>query len=274
VETVGILLSSALVSAVVGALAGHWSQRRLATHQALVDYELAAKRRLYEALGPIRFQLLVASRDVVRRVRPHHERAWNMAPEGYYVSSTVYRLLRPLALAELVSRQMAIVDFSVDPAARELLRFESSVYRMLTSHDPLPYHTTLDWARETQHVFRDNLRLAACALIVDEAGSQPRVVDYSQFLERRTMDEPELVPLRRLFDGCQRNLTENPVLWVRIVGYAYACHWLVATQGQQLGFGALELDVRAMIAAVEDPEITAHVSEYPAIFDGVLTQPL
>ena len=52
-EVVGILISSALVSAVVGALAGHWSQRRLATHQAAVDYELVAKRRLYEALGPI-----------------------------------------------------------------------------------------------------------------------------------------------------------------------------------------------------------------------------
>lgn len=67
-----VVLSSALVSAVVGTIAAHLSQRRLATHQARVDYESAARRRLYEALGPLRFQLLIASRDVIRRVRPHH----------------------------------------------------------------------------------------------------------------------------------------------------------------------------------------------------------
>jgi hypothetical protein len=273
VDVVGILISSALVSAVVGAIAGHWSQRRLATHQARVDYELGAKRRLYEALGPIRFQLLIASRDVVRRVRPHHEGAWNMAADGYYASSFVYRLLRPLALAELVSRQMAIVDFSVDPAGRELLRFETSAYRMLTSHDPLPYHRHLDWARETQHVFRDNLRLAASALIVAEPGSEPKVVDYSQFLERRVLDEPELVPVRRVFGRCERNLTENPVWWVRVVGYAYTCRWLVESQGQQLGFGPQVLDVAAMVAAVDDAEILAHTSDYPEIFDRVLAEP-
>jgi hypothetical protein len=274
VEVVGILVSSALVSAVVGAIAGHWSQRRLASHQALVDYEATARLRLYEALGPIRFQLLIAARDVVRRVRPHHEQAWNLNVTDYYASSFVYRLLRPLALAELVSRQMAIVDFSVDPAARDLIRFEMSAYRMLTSYDPLPYHRHLDWAHETQHVFRDNLRLAASALIVSSPEGPARVVDYSQFLEHGIMDEPELRSLRRLFGGCDRNLTEIPVWWVRVVGYAYACSSLVESQGRQLGFGPQKLDVQKMIGAVSDPEIAEHVAEYPAIFDRVLAEPL
>jgi len=273
-EIAGILLSSALVSAVAGAIAGHVSQRRLAANQARVDYELAAKRRLYEALGPLRFQLLVAARDVVRRVRPHHTERWVMTPDGYYAGSFIYRLLRPLALAELVERQMAIVDFSVDPTGMELLRFEAAAYRMLTSRDPLPYHEHLDWSRETQHVFRDNLRLAASALITVGSGGEARVLDYSEFLQRQTVSDPALAPVRRLFAGCSHNLAENAVWWVRIVGYAYACKWLLDMQGTQLGFGVQDLDLAAMIAAVEDGEILAHASDYPAIYDHVLAEML
>ena len=271
-ETLGILLSSALISAIVGTVAGHLSQRRLAKHQAQIDYELIAKRRLYEALGPIRFQLLIAARDVVRRVRPHSAQAWNMEVDDYYVSSFIYRLLRPLALSELVERQMAIVDFSVDPAGRELLRFEISAYRILTASDPLPYHKGLDWSRETQHVFRDNLRLAASALIVHDPDGRQRVVDYSEFLQRAIMQVDSLSSLRRLFGSCKANLTENPVLWLRIVGYTYACLWLIEAQGTSLGFGPQQLDLRSMLGAVSDPEILAHLDDYPRIFDEVLAE--
>ena len=68
------------MSAVVGAVAAHLSQRRLAAYQARVNYELSARKRLYEALGPLRFQLLIAARDVIRRVGPHHARGLNMDP--------------------------------------------------------------------------------------------------------------------------------------------------------------------------------------------------
>jgi hypothetical protein len=64
---VPVLLSSAVVAAVVGAVAGYLSQRRLASHQARIDYELTAKRRLYEALGPLHFQLLIAARELASR---------------------------------------------------------------------------------------------------------------------------------------------------------------------------------------------------------------
>ena len=269
-----VVLSSALVSAVVGTIAAHLSQRRLATHQARVDYESAARRRLYEALGPLRFQLLIASRDVIRRVRPHHSREWNMNPDAYYASSFVYRLLRPLALVELVKRQMAIVDFSVDPSGRELLRFDASVYRLLTSDDPLPYHQHLDWARESQHVFRDNLRLAAIALITSDGDGTTRVMDYSEFLDHGTIRDAALEPVVSLISTCRHNLCENPVWWVRIVGYTYACRWLLETQGAELGFGPQELDISAMLRAVDDPEILAHAGDYPALFETVLDEPL
>jgi hypothetical protein len=48
---VAVVVSSARVSALVGGLVAYLSQRALATRQATLDYEYAAKKRLYEDTG-------------------------------------------------------------------------------------------------------------------------------------------------------------------------------------------------------------------------------
>ncbi len=57
-----VLLSSAVVAVIVGGLTTYFGQRRLAERQAQIDYESNARRRLYEAIGPLRLQLLFAAR--------------------------------------------------------------------------------------------------------------------------------------------------------------------------------------------------------------------
>ena len=161
-DTLAVVVLSGSIAAVVSAGATYLSQHALAARQARIGYQYAARKRLYEALGPLRFQLLMASRDVVRRVTGHAPpRRWNLDSAHYYGQSTMYRLLRPLAICILIERQMNAADFSVDPSGVRLLRFEVGAHRMLTNSDPLPYYTNIDWAIETQHVFRDNLRRAA-----------------------------------------------------------------------------------------------------------------
>lgn len=272
-ELPAVLLSSAVVSAIVSSLATYISQRRLATDQALVEYEFTARKRLYEAIGPLRFQLLMAARDFDRRVKPHHLADWDMS-NPYYLSSFVYRFLRPIAIAELIQQHVAVVDFSVDPTARQLLGFEAATYRLLGSDDALPFYPGFDWGSETQHVFRDNLRTAAVLLIRADPSGKARVVGYGEFCDANLISERRLSPVVQLFTSCERNLTENPVWWVRLVGYAYACAWLVAQQGSDLGFNTSEMDVREMIGAVDDRDILAHLDDYPAIFDKVLERPL
>jgi hypothetical protein len=38
-------------------------------------------------------------------------------------------------------------------------------------------HPAVDWARQTQHLFRDNLRAAAARLIIEEQ-DRPNVIGY------------------------------------------------------------------------------------------------
>ena len=276
---VGVLssvASSALVAAIVGALAGYLSQRSLAGRNARLTYEYAARKRLYEALGPLRFQLVLAAKDVLRRVAAHPGRGWNLDPRGYYGHSFVYRLLRPLTVCLLIEREINYADFSVDRDGVMLLKFQAAAYRMLSDEDPLPYYDGLDWSRETQHVFRDNLRIAAHRLIEEGADGRHIVMDYARFREvcPNPVADPAIAPLARLFLAGHRNLAESPVFWARVVGYAQVCQHLLATQGKAAGFGPTQLDTRAMLAATEDPQIQAHLGDYPAVFDAIIAQDL
>ena len=119
----------------------------------------------------------------------------------------------------LIQRQMNATDCSVDRSGVELLTFEVSAYRMLTSRDPFPDQDGLDWGRETQHVFRDNLRRAAL----------------------------------RLVEGCGDDLAANAVFWTRLVGYAYLCAGFVGKHGSGLGFTAHPVDVAAMMERAAFP---------------------
>lgn len=133
-----LLLSSAVVSAIVGGSITYFGQRRLAVRKAQIDYESNARRRLYEAIGPLRLQLLFAARDLASRVGAHLDAdAWNMKPREYYVKSFIYRLLRPLSIGMLIERQMSYADFTVDRQALDLLRFNTVAFRILTGSESI-----------------------------------------------------------------------------------------------------------------------------------------
>jgi hypothetical protein len=283
VDIVAVVVSSTLISAMVGGLVAYLSQRALASRQARLDYEYAAKKRLYEAVGPLRFQLVVAARDLASRVNSHlHSRLWVMTPSGYYVHSFLYRLLRPLAIGVLVERQMSYADFSVDPSSVDLLRFDRSAYRMLTGAEPFVrlradneahlYYNGLDWAEESQHIFRDNLRSAAMFLLTTGTGDRDVVMDYAEFRQQcpDPPKEPRLAGLAQLFGQNTNSILESPVFWMRLVGYAYCCQDYVIRHGPGIGVAIPDLDVHSLLEKTQDPQIQAHLNDYPAIFDVAL----
>ena len=272
-----VLVSSSLVAGIVATVTGYFTQRALAARQARIDYEYGAKKRLYEAVGPLRFQLLLACRDVVNRVDGHRRSMrWNMLPQDYYVHSFIYRLLRPLAISVLLERQMNYADFSVDPQPGRLLRFGASGYRMLTERDPLPHPIDIDWSRESQHLFRENLRLAALRLLREDRDGQEIVMDYSDF--KLACPDPladeAVAPLARIFARTSDSLAELPQWWLRLVGYAWACRTLISDDGKGAGVSVPPLQVPVLLALIKDPVITTHLAEYPQTFVEVTSKGL
>jgi hypothetical protein len=275
IDLTGALVSSAVVAAIVGGLSSFITQRYLLDRKARVDYEFMARKRLNEAIGPLRMQLLFSARDVVGRVQSHADTRWNMDPAAHFARSFIYRLLRPLALAQLIERQMSVADFSVDPDAIALLRFNRSAERMLSGDDVVSGHPDADWSTQSQHLFRDNLRVAAARLIV-EGDDMPTVLDYSRF--QQEVPDPEsdvsLRDLALIFRRCNANLTENPLFWLRVVAYAYTCHRLIADQGLSVGFENIPLDAEEMLRAVDDELMASQAAARVAVFDRILSKGL
>jgi hypothetical protein len=275
VDITGALVSSAVVAAIVGGLSSFLTQRYLLERKAQVDYEFMARKRLNEAIGPLRMQLLFSARDVVGRVRWHAGAQWNMNPSEHFARSFIYRLLRPLAVAQLIERQMSVADFSVDHAAIALLRFHRAAERMLSGDDVVLDHPAADWSTQSQHLFRDNLRAAAARLII-EGDDSAAVLDYSRF--QREVPDPEsdaaLRNLALIFRRCGSNLTENPLFWLRVVGYAYLCTRLIADLGVSVGFEDDPLRADEMLRAVDDELISSQASACVAGFDRILAKGL
>jgi hypothetical protein len=272
-EVITVVASSALVSAVVGALAGHLSQRHLAERQAQLDYEFNARKRLYEAIGPLRFQLLLACRDLLRRVKDHHRRKWNMDPSEYYARSFVYRILRPIALGELLERQLNFADFSLDLSAVELLRFNSAFHRTLTGAEVTLGHPNVDWSRQTQHLFRDNLRAAALTLVDTSRSPDDTVLTYADFQTKypNIVGEPHISALASLFANCAESLLDNPILWTRLVAYAAVCERFIDSQGADLGFAKRRVEIVEHVEAVDDEFLSERAKDLPTVIDALVT---
>ena len=282
------VVSSAVVAAVVGALSSFVTQRYLLVRKAqidaeamerkaLLDYQSLARQRLLDSIGPLRMQLLFGARDAVHRINSHgmSERGWNMDIGEHYARTTIYRILRPLAVAQLIERMMGVADFTVDEDAVGLLRFGTAAERMLSSGEVVMDHPRADWARQTQHLFRDNLRSAAARLIVD-GQDRPKVLGYEEFKTEipDPLRDDDVAALAELLRGCRLRMTENPIFWLRLVGYAYACRELIREQGVRISFSVPTLSPADLLRKVSDEHILLHVDDYVLAMQSVVEEGL
>jgi hypothetical protein len=274
---VATLLASSVIAAVVAGVFSYITQNRLLERKAEIDYKLPARQRLYEALGPLRLQFLFSARDIVGRVSNHPGTRWNMDPSEYYASSFIWRLLRALALGQLIERQMTVADFSVDPASLDLLRFKEAMEEMLTGGEVLMGHPGADWATQSQHLFGDNLQMAAATLLGPTDGGD-RVMDFARFAQAfpKPLQEPALADLARIFERCGRGgtLLDNPIFWLRVVGYSYVCQRLTVEHGAELGLRQRPFSVEQLLAGVKDEHISSRAAKYQATFDSIIENAL
>src|SRR5262245_28465519 len=108
---------------------------RLADEQAVRNarrsYEVDARKRLYESVEPLLFQLYEAAEGSYYRVmslvrsqrdgylgREATPRSRLLNPHGYYFNSTIYFLFLPFAICRLIQRSTTFVDLDLDDAIR------------------------------------------------------------------------------------------------------------------------------------------------------------
>jgi len=229
------------------------------------NYRAEAKKRLYVAVGPLRFQLLVAAAEWANRVVRigQGKYSYDMSVKGYFGRSTAYRLLRVLAVAELIERQVAFADFAVDPAMRSLLKFKRQAFLTLSSSIVSLGHPDEDWSNQTQHIFYDMLGIISSALIVQEAPVAPsRVIRFDEFVSM--VDDKDGVqrfePVPRLINGF--SLQAKPILWLRLLSLAQLCVGLLETHGTELDLEVDEMDLGQMLGVTRDEHVCANLKSY------------
>ncbi|WP_250633120.1 hypothetical protein [Pinirhizobacter soli] len=234
------------------------------------EYRSEARKRLYLAVGPLRFQLLNAASEAANRVlRVGDGLETDLSLNEYFGRSTAYRVLRVLALGELVERQIAYADFSVDPDMRSLLRFKRLAMACFSSSRVSLGHSQEDWNEQKQHVFQDNLGSLASLLIIPEKPSSPsRVMRFSEFNAAfvTSVHLSRLEPIPRLFASFSPK--SAPILWLRLLALMHLCAGLVEAQGAQLGLEAINMDVDALLKLSADAEITKRMDEYKQMLEG------
>jgi len=137
----------------------------------------------------------------------------------------------------MIERRTNYVDFSVDPSARVLLRFQTAAYEALTGGGHAFEGLPLNWAKETQHVFKGRLEHAASLLVVD--GAPPRCGRFDEFptiLQQAQQDDPTggMARLASLVNGTSPK--RDPVFWCRLVAYGYIANWLLQSEGRAVAY--------------------------------------
>ena len=95
--------------------------RTTQAEQAQRDYEYEARKHLYQECKPLIFQFVELAEDALyqiyslaRSARHGNLPEWLKSRDEYYIASTMYRLLAPLAIYKLICRRLTTVDLTLD----------------------------------------------------------------------------------------------------------------------------------------------------------------
>jgi hypothetical protein len=165
-------------------------------------YQYEARKRLYDEVEPLLFQVYEALEEAHHRVKSLARTARNgdlgwLARPGYYLNSTVYKLLLPVAHLRLMQRRMTFVDLGLDPHIERRYLLLKLYARSLTddfsfaqaspelSYDP----NHADWRQRRkelpavyaqQGLMVGDLECVA-DLFINQEGEKSRAMSYGEF---------------------------------------------------------------------------------------------
>lgn len=320
-----VMAAGSVIVAVVSGTIAYRSGR--ATERLRQSNE--ARSRLHVATGSLQLELFLDTRSFARRLIHYHLESADdhaLATErggedlgAYHAGGLmIYRLLRPLTVGEIVEKQTFAADLLLDPAMVDLLRFSHAGVEMLTGDKigeafadgrGLPgFDMAQCWdpgvtgPATFQRIRGSYLRCAAAALLAPESAAgreQRRCITHAEFcrLWEHPGDNPEaheaFEPLKLIVGGFNRK--ENPIFWLRLVGYAYVCQWFYDRMRLQIArpglrrrardalarrapvrYKPLHLPVSQMLRAAGDDDapvnwyLADHADDYSARFEKIV----
>jgi hypothetical protein len=100
------------------------------------EYEFEARKRLYQEYEPLLFQLMEASDNAINRIQSLartarmgdlNEGGW-LSVFNYYTKSTIYKLLVPIAIYQIMQKKLTLVDITVDKSIGIRYKLAKQIY--------------------------------------------------------------------------------------------------------------------------------------------------
>jgi len=227
------------------------------------DYEYEARKRLYEACEPLVFQGVELAAKALERIQGLARTAsqGNLEPgakswmeiDEYYLNSTIYYLLAPLAIQRLLRERLTLLDQNLDPRIRssyQLLREAFAAFaqdfRIAGEAPALPYdpHGKHDQQQEVsdparyswQGFAQGELEIMVDQLIPRKLGGH--YLSFGEFQRLISEQNPRAAfqPMFNQFSRFHPRL--KPVFWRILVVQAHCYSRLVALH-EGVGTGRL-----------------------------------
>ena len=231
-----------------------------AESDAMRDYRYEARKRLYQEIEPLFFQLVEASEEALHRTYSlartarcgdlRGEDGW-LSREGYYAISTMYKLMLPAAIVRLIRERLTSVDLAVDQDINAQYTLAKSLYVSFTddfvfaaAEPALPYDPNRkDWrekrAADPEKYSRQGVPLghldnAADALIRRAGPGQ--WLSFGEFYAQYRNKSPELY---ERFDPVASVVLHfhprtRPVFWRMLVAQAHIHRALIRSREVQM----------------------------------------
>lgn len=248
----------------------------LGEQAAMRQYNFDAKKRLYNTIGPLKFQLLLACNDLVGRIKKHPARNYTMSVKQYYGLNTIYRILKPLAIAQLIEYQIAHADFAVDSTTTAQLCFKRSVFKALSGSTIICNHPKVNWHDQTEHLFDGTLSKFANLFILRDEDStiKKRVIHFHEFEELFSKEEfrNQFEPIVKIIEDFQ--IKKKPLFWCRLVCLAYVCNKYILEQETDIKFTETSFEVESLFLESEDTFINNNIANFKEACELLWTESL
>lgn len=254
-----------------------------AERNARRDYEYDARKKLYAEYEPLLFQLIEQSENAYYRILSlaRTARDGNLSPDGggwlkrrgYYMRSTIYKLLAPIALFKIIQRNLTFVDLSVDRGISANYTLAKVLYLTFTCDfeiagllPDIKYEPHADDAKNRrnkhpQRFWRQGIPLGCldnvlhdCMLTKDEPATLRTFGDFERVVKDLTKDDVwhDVCLFFELFENFHP-LT-RPVLWRVLVTQAHIHRLLIGRVGARSNSPEDEILSKLALPASEHPK--------------------
>ncbi len=288
-----IVAGLSLVGTTVSLVWNSRLQRQQAERTAQRDYEYEARKRVYQELQPLLYQLSDACESAYGRIQnlalasregwlegTEPEKNWMLG--RYYRESTIYRLLLPAALVRLCRSKLTLVDLSVEPRLRGQFALAKLIYSTwndgyeiarLAGYGEHYHPERAGYDRTYQHVVMGELDLAAAAITTTGRGKERRPLDFGEFQKAFAEEGSDVYERVGIFEYLLDDFhpDRRPVLWRLLLCQAHLYRALV----KSMVIGAIVEPEDAIDLTEDGPEFRWRKEEEPTSEDKeVLTKAL